>query len=159
MPWCSHAQCCGVPVFFPCIALLGKHAKDCSSSRKRRNVSFKESLDSAGNSCGSCGHLRLDSGNYCIHVVFSAYNKNVLEGNHRQGRTSGAHVPHHWFKYVDVRKSCKFSFWSLCCVCIAWLTTHASIGILDLWQDLKLLPLALLLPFDIELSVWKWENS
>lgn len=57
----SHVQHCGVPVFFPCTALLGKRAKDCSCTR--RNVSSKESLDSAGSSHDSCSHLRLDYGN------------------------------------------------------------------------------------------------
>lgn len=117
----SHVQHCGVPVFFPCTALLGKRAKDCSCTR--RNVSSKESLDSAGSSHDSCSHLRLDYGNQFIHLVFSVSSKNILEGNHRQKGTADADAPHHQFKYVDTRKGCKFTFWSLC-VC---LTKHICI--------------------------------
>lgn len=137
---------------FPCAALFGKHVKDCSLSRNRIIISSKESIDSTGRSHGLCGYLRSDYSILYIPVVFSASNTNTFEDIPLQNRTVGD-VPYCYFKYIDTRKGCKFTFRTLCVCACAWLPTCASIWMLYLWKDLKWLILALLLPFDIELSI------
>lgn len=97
---------------FPCAALLGEHAEHCGLSRKRRNVSSKESIHSAGVSHGFCGYLRSVCTNEFIPVVFSASNKNAFEGTPRQNRTVNGDMPYCYFRYIGTRKGCKFTFWS-----------------------------------------------
>lgn len=97
---------------FPCAALFGKHVKDCSLSRNRIIISSKKSIDSTGRSHGLCGYLRSDYSILYIPVVFSASNTNTFEDIPLQNRTVGD-VPYCYFKYIDTRKGCKFTFWTL----------------------------------------------